>query len=137
MTTDFKSADDAPRPDGSELSEGLGPDAEWALAWFKARYEAEDLFVDGPECLTLDAAADLVRDARQMQSDRIKAALAKLGYTRKIEELIAQRDALLEALKEIVDAASLSAANRLTKTTCATSTPSRRQKERIDDQDHH
>jgi hypothetical protein len=36
------------------------------------------VFVDGPECLTLEAAAEFVRDARQMQSDRIKAALLGL-----------------------------------------------------------
>lgn len=63
---------------GSAFSEDLGPDAEWARAWFEARYQGGDVFVDGQERLTLEGAADLVRDARQMQSQRIKAALLGL-----------------------------------------------------------
>jgi hypothetical protein len=46
------------------------------------------------------AVAKVAAALTQKQAEPVQEPVAKLGYTRKIEDLIAQRDALLEALKK-------------------------------------
>lgn len=46
--------------DGSALTAELKANEEWVRAWFAARYQSSDVFLDGPECLTIEAACELV-----------------------------------------------------------------------------
>ena len=60
------------------MSEGLGlaPErAEWVRAWFAGRYEDLGVFDDGAEALTLEAACQLVSDARAAERERLCAAI--------------------------------------------------------------
>ena len=79
---------------------GLGsPEREaWVRRWFWERYQAPDVFGDGAEALTLDAAMQLVADAQAAERERWRSA-AHCAVTAGYDDLPDALHALGELLR--------------------------------------
>jgi hypothetical protein len=54
----------------------------WVRRWFWERYQAPDVFGDGAEALTLDAAMQLVADAQAAERERCIAECRAIAAAR-------------------------------------------------------